>query len=107
MKTIFALLNVFRRGSAVADPAVWKNRSALVMALSALIVALAQAAKGLGHDIGIDNDTASAIAGGIAAIAGLFNNFATSDKVGIPGLAPVPPEPARSDDPASDMPLGG
>jgi hypothetical protein len=107
MSKALALLNLFRKGSAVADPALWKNRSALVIALSALIVAVAQVAKGFGHDFGIDNDTASAIAGGIAAIAGLFNNFATSDKVGVPGLASVvPPEPEPDRSSQNDV-LGG
>jgi hypothetical protein len=97
MTKLFAFLELARRGSAVTDPALWKNRSALVMALSAFIVAIAQVAKAFGHDIGIDNDTASAIAGGIAAVAGLWSTYATSDKVGLP--------PKREADPAP--PSGG
>lgn len=65
------------------------------MALSAFIVTAAQVAKGYGYDFGIDNDTASAIAGGIAAVAGLFSTFATSDKVGV---LPAKPEPVSQAD---------
>jgi uncharacterized membrane protein len=97
MNKVSALFDLFRRGSAVADPALWKNRSALVMALSALIVAAAQVAKAFGYDFGIDNDTASAIAGGIAAVAGVFSTYATSDKVGVLPAKPSSPDPAGSD----------
>lgn len=94
MTNLFSLLDLFRKGTTVADPALWKNRSALVMALSAFIVTAAQVAKGYGYDFGIDHDTASAIAGGIAAVAGLFSTFATSDKVGLPAK----PEPVSEAD---------
>ncbi len=97
MNKLTALLGLFRQGSALSDPAVWKNRSALVMALSGAIVAAAQVSKAFGHDFGIDNDTASAIAGGIAAVAGLFSTYATSDKVGLP------PKPETPSDPAGDL----
>lgn len=83
MNRLLAFLELFRKGSEVADPALWKNRSALVIALAAVIVAAAQVAKGYGYDLGIDNDTATAIAGGIAAIAGVLSTLTTSKKVGI------------------------
>jgi uncharacterized membrane protein len=102
MNKAFALFDLFRKGSAVADPAVWKNRSALVMALSALIVTAAQVAKGYGYDLGIDNDTASAIAGGIAAAVGLFSTFATSDKVGV-----LPPKSGADTPAGADLPDAG
>jgi hypothetical protein len=92
MNKLLAFFDLFRKGSEVADPALWKNRSALVIALAAVIVAAAQVAKGYGYDFGIDNDTASAIAGGIAAVAGLLGNFATSRKVGL-----LPPKPGADD----------
>ena len=84
MNKLAAFFALARTGSAVTDPALWKNRSALVMALSALIVAAAQVAKAYGYDLGIDNDTATAIAGGIGALVGVWSTYATSDKVGLP-----------------------
>jgi uncharacterized membrane protein len=95
MKKIFAAISVLRRGAVVADPAVWKNRSALVMGLSALFVAVAQAAEALGYEMHLDADAATAIAAGIASLVGVWSTFATSDKVGIlppaPDSNPVPP----------------
>lgn len=91
MTKLWMLFSVLRMGRAVADPALWKSRSGLVVGLSALIVALAQVAKVFGFDAGIDNDVATAIAGGIAAIVGLWSNYATSEKVGLG--APPEPEP--------------
>jgi hypothetical protein len=99
MKKLFAFVTVLRRGSVVADPVTWKTRSALVIALSGLIVAAAQAAEAFGYDTGIDADTATAIAGGIAACVGVWSTFATSDKVGIlPADPPADPLPALHDD---------
>ena len=91
MNKFLSLIDVLRKGSAVADPALWKNRSAIVIALAALIMAAAAAAKAFGYDFPIDNETALGLAGGIAAVVGLLGNFATSDKVGI--LPAKPGEP--------------
>jgi hypothetical protein len=98
MQKLFAFVTVLRRGSVVADPATWKTRSALVIALSGLIVAAAQAAEAFGHDLGIDADTATALAGGIAAAVGLWSTFATSDKVGMLPAADSDPLPPLDDD---------
>jgi hypothetical protein len=106
MNKLLAFIDLFRKGSEVADPALWKNRAALAMALSAFIVAAAQVAKGFGYDFGIDNDTASAIAGGIAAIAGLLGNFATSKKVGLLAPKPEPDDGVQAGPQASSAPPG-
>lgn len=84
MNKLASLFDVFRKGSAVADPELWKNRTALVVALSALFMAIAQVAKAYGYDLGVDQDTATALGGGVAAVVGLWGTFATSDKVGLP-----------------------
>ncbi|MBI3150097.1 MAG: hypothetical protein HYZ17_16455 [Betaproteobacteria bacterium] len=100
MGKLLALLDLFRKGSMVADPALWKNRAALVLALSGVILAAAAVAKGYGYDFPVDEDSAMAIAGGIAAVVGLLGNYATSDKVGLPGLTAKPGT-------TLDVPAGG
>jgi len=83
MGKLWALLDLFRKGNAVADPALWKDRTALTLALTALILAAAKAAKGLGYDLPISETDAATLAAGVAVAVGLFGNYATSSKVGI------------------------
>lgn len=84
MNKLAAFFNVLRRGSMVSDPALWKNRSGLAIALAGLIAALVQLAKAYGHELPLDEDSITAIAGGIAAAVGVWVTYATSDKVGLP-----------------------
>lgn len=98
MKKLLSLLDVLRKGNAVADPKLWKDRAALAIALSALITAAAHLGKALGYDLGIDTETADRIAGGIAAAAGLFSHYATSDKTGL-----LPPKPAPAEVSGPDL----
>lgn len=83
MNKLAAFFNVLRKGSMVSDPALWKNRSGLAIAIAGLIAALVQLAKAYGHELPLDEDGITAIAGGIAVVVGLLGNYATSDKVGI------------------------
>lgn len=84
MKKLISFIDVLRRGAAVSDPALWKNRSGLAIALAGLIAALVQLAKAYGHELPLDEDSITAIAGGLAAAVGLWVTYATSDKVGLP-----------------------
>lgn len=98
-------LDVFRKGSMVADPKVWKDRAGVTILLAGLIMAAVQLAKAYGYELPVDDETALALAGGIAAAVGLFSNYATSDKVGVlPAKPPMevsagsgPADPAASD----------
>lgn len=93
MNKLLDLLDLFRKGAAVSEPALWKNRSALVMALTALILTGCRVARGYGYEIPISDTDAASIAAGIAVLVGLFSTYATSDKVGLLSAKPVPPEP--------------
>lgn len=99
----FALLNVLRRGAMVSDPKALKDRGSLVLLLTPLLIAIVKALKGFGYDIPLTEADAASLAAGIAVVVGLFVNYASSDKVGLPGLAPVPPV-AGPDFPAIDVP---
>jgi hypothetical protein len=91
MRKLLDLLDLFRKGAAVSEPALWKNRSALTLALTALILTGCRVAKGYGYEIPISEADAASIAAGVAVVVGLLGTYATTDKIGIPGLGPMPP----------------
>ena len=92
MSKLLAFLDLFRKGSAVSDPAVWKNRSALTLALTALILTGCRTAREFGYDIPISETDAATIAAGVAVVVGLLSTYITSEKVGILPPKPVQPE---------------
>lgn len=100
MGKLIDLLDLFRKGAAVSEPALWKNRSALTLALTALILTGCKVAKGYGYDLPISESDAASIAAGVAVVVGLFVTYATSDKV---GLLPHKVQP----DPFPDLPRAG
>lgn len=84
MEKLLALLAVFRQGSSVADPAVWKNRSMLIAGMVALLTAAERAAAAFGYPVGFTDNDNLAIATAIAACYHVLFTAATSDKVGLP-----------------------
>jgi hypothetical protein len=92
MSKLLDLLDLLRKGSAVTDPKLWKDRAALTLALTALILTGCRAAKGFGYEIPISETDAASIAAGVAVLVGLFSTYATSDKVGLLPAKPVPPD---------------
>lgn len=105
MGRLLDFLDLFRKGAAVSEPALWKNRSALVLALTALILTGCRVAKGFGYDIPVTETDAATLATAIAVVVGLFSTYTTSDKVGVlppklptdsfPPLDPAVPEPEK------------
>jgi hypothetical protein len=97
MSKILALIEVLRKGSSVADPALWKNRSAAAIALAGVLAALIQLAKAYGYELPVPltHDELLAIAGGVATVVGLFVTYGTSDKVGL-----LPPKDGADPDPS-------
>lgn len=82
--------NVFtalKAGYALKDSEVWKNRQTAVNAIAAVLSAAMAIAQGLGYGFAVSNETMLAISGGIWALVGVFNSWATvatSAKVGLP-----------------------
>lgn len=76
------LWNLMQAGKAVADPALWKTRQITVTMIVAVLMALVQLAKGFGYELPIDENTATAIAGGLLAIVNVVLTLSTSEKVG-------------------------
>lgn len=87
MEKIGAFFSVLRNGSMLTDPATWKVRQNLINALVGTIGAAAVLLPMFGVKLEVSGDDALAIAGGIAAVAGLFINpyltTATTDKIGL------------------------
>lgn len=87
-----ALFDVFRKGEAVLDPATWKNRYALGVAVSALLVAVNHA-----YPLGIDQSTADAFGVVGAFVFSMLSHYTTSDKVGLLPAKPVPVSDGQAD----------
>jgi lysozyme len=91
-----AAFRVFRRGMAVADPAVWKNRQVAINAVFAAVSALAILAAKLGWlPTEIQTETIQQFSEGVAlavlAILNVLATWATSEKVGVgDGVLPRP-----------------
>lgn len=106
MNKLLAALAALRHGSSLSDPAVWKNRQNRLNALIGLVGALVVFLPLLGVKVEVSHEDVLRIAGGIAALVGLFVNpyltTATSDKVGLP--AGTPPADGLGADAGSDGP---
>lgn len=83
MNKLMALFDLFRKGATVSDPALWKNRSGLIIALMAVLSAAVGTARAFGYDVQIAEVDIRNVAETIAIVAGFFGVYATSDKVGI------------------------
>jgi hypothetical protein len=83
MTKLLAFFDLFRRGSAVADPDLWKNRAGAVAAVAGLISALVQIARLYGYDLPLDADGILALAGGIVTLVLMFISWGTSKNTGV------------------------
>lgn len=107
--------NVFtalRTGYALRNSAAWKNRQIAVNSLAALFSAALAIAQGAGYAVTIDADTLVGLAGGVWAVVGLFNGWATaatSAQVGLPDSDHADRAPGGTGQGPDDhgTPLGG
>lgn len=98
MNKLSAIFAVLRHGSSLTDSATWKVRQNLVNALIGLLGALVVLATLFGVNINVSTEELMAIAGGIASVCGLFNNYittATTDKIGVPAVDSATDRPAE------------
>ncbi len=93
LKAFYAL---FEQGKAVANPAAWKAHQITATMLGGLFIAIVQMLKAFGHDLPIDSDTATSIAGGIIAAVNVVLTVTTSKSVGI----------ASTSNASTDVPAG-
>lgn len=89
MNKLAALFALFRKGAAVSDGALWKNRQITVTVLAGLIVAVVNTLAAFGYSLPVDVETANAIAAGILAIVNTVLTVTTTEKVGLPAKEEV------------------
>ena len=81
------MLDVWRKGKSVANPALWKNLGATASALAGVVSSALAVAAAFGYRVDLDDRTVEALAGGVAGLLFLFSggvHIVTSDKVGLP-----------------------
>jgi hypothetical protein len=84
LSKLLAIWDLFKLGSRVDDPALWKNRQITVTLLVPVILAAFHALSMFGVPIQIDPETANGIAAGIIAVVNVVLTITTTDKVGLP-----------------------
>lgn len=95
------VLNLWRQGKAVADPAKWKYVGVAAGSIASLITSALAIASALGYHFTIDAAIIDALAGGIAAVLCLVAtglHVTTSDKIGLPPKRDPEPPKAGGDD---------
>lgn len=87
MSKLWALFNVFRRGSALTDPELWRDRAGAANAIVGALAAVVALSAVFGHKLEASNDDLQAIALGVVAIVGICNKLlhvATTEGAGLP-----------------------
>lgn len=103
MNKVAAIFNLLRKGSMVADPAMWKRRHIKTAAVAAALLAISQTleAFGYGHLFPLAAETAAVIAAAVLVVVDLVLVPVTTEKVGLP---PVDgPEKAARAEPPEDL----
>lgn len=83
MNKLLAFWNLFKVGSSVTNPELWKKRQITVTVLGAVVLAVVNLVASFGYALPIDTETANAIAGGILAVINVILTITTTDKVGV------------------------
>lgn len=100
MKKLLAILNLIRRGHAVADPALLGNRAALANAIAGLLAAIIAVVAAFGYwpaELDLGDEVLQSVAVGLAAVVCLINGWmhaASHKDAGLPakaGPGDVPP----------------
>lgn len=80
---ISSLIELFKAGSAVADPAMWKKGQITASLFIAVLYALVHVASAWGLNIPIDQDTINNVSVGALAVVNWVMTLITTDKIGI------------------------
>lgn len=84
MNKLAALWGLFRKGEAVANPALWKTGQITATMLGSLILAIINLAKSFGYDIPIDSDSANVIGASVLIITNCVLTVTTTPHIGLP-----------------------
>ena len=96
MGKLWEILALFRKGNAVADPALWKNGGITAALLIPVIMALARVAEAFGVPLPISEIDAATLAAAVLYVLHIVLTVITSPTVGLPAQRPPisPPKPA-------------
>jgi len=84
MNKIIAIIDLFRKGSQVANPEVWKDNTNLGLLLGALIMSVLSALKiFFDIDLGMDLNTANSIGAGFGCLIAFVVNNISSKRAGV------------------------
>ena len=84
MNKLLALLDLFRKGNAVADPALWKSRQIKATLLLPVFGALIVALRAFGWEVPLDDTDTTQLVTGLVVLLNLVLTLTTTDKVGLP-----------------------
>ena len=84
MNKLLALLDLFRKGNAVADPALWKSRQIKATLLLPTFGALIAVLRAFGLEVPLDDTQITQLVTGLVVLLNLLLTVSTTDKVGLP-----------------------
>ena len=84
MNKLLALLDLFRKGNAVADPALWKSRQIAATLLLPTFGALIAVLRAFGLEVPLDDTQITQLVTGLVVLLNLVLTLTSSDKVGLP-----------------------
>ena len=97
MNKLLALLDLFRKGNAVADPALWKSRQIKATLLLPVFGALIAVLRAFGLEVPLDDTQITQLVTGLVVLLNLLLTLTTTDKVGLPAKPDSDP-PSRFPD---------
>lgn len=83
MNKILALIDLFRKGSAVANKEAWKKGQIGSTVIAGLILAIVQVAAVYGYPLPISEDVAMEIGAAFIGVVNFVLTYITTDKIGI------------------------
>ena len=109
MNKLLALLDLFRKGNAVADPALWKNRQIKATLLLPTFGALIAVLRAFGLEVPLDDTQITQLVTGLVVLLNLLLTYSTTDKVGLPAKPDCDPPNRFPDikDPDADTNIMG
>ena len=97
MNKLLTLLDLFRKGNAVADPALWKSRQIKATLLLPVFGALIAVLRAFGLEVPLDDTETTQLVTGLVVLLNLVLTLTTTDKVGLPAKPDSDP-PSRFPD---------
>ena len=84
MNKLLTLLDLFRKGNAVADPELWKSRQIKATLLLPVFGALIAVLRAFGLEVPLDDTQITQLVTGLVVLLNLVLTVSTTDKVGLP-----------------------